>query len=212
MRQGTRFGKLVIVAEVEKHMYPSGRTRRKFLCECDCGCRVAVIVNNLKTGNTTSCGCIQRKTAADNGRKAAKHSMARTRTYQCWDRMIQRCTNESRESYARYGGRGVSVCEKWRRSFIAFLDDMGERPSSRHSIDRIDNDGDYTPDNCRCATVTEQARNKSNNVLISHNGATRCVSEWAAIVGIGCHVLYGRLRRGWSATDALTTPVNGRRR
>jgi hypothetical protein len=109
-------------------------------------------------------------------------------------------------AYDLYGGRGIKVCEQW-RDFENFLADMGEQPSGK-SLDRIDNDGDYEPGNCRWATAKQQSRNRGNNRLLAYGGKTRCVTEWAEMTGMGSSVIYGRLSRGWTVKATLTTPVD----
>lgn len=131
-----------------------------------------------------------------------------TLTMSSWSAMIARCCSPSHTSYADYGGRGVAVCERWRHSFSNFLEDMGDRPSERHSIDRIDNNGNYEPSNCRWATTREQRRNSRQNRLLTFNGETLIVSDMAAKYGLKTHSLFTRLRLGWSLEKALLTPID----
>lgn len=140
-----------------------------------------------------------------------KHGYAGTPTHKAWVSMRRRCRcPSSRKEHRNYKGRGVTVCKRWDRSFLAFLEDMGERPGGT-SLDRIDVDGNYEKSNCRWATVQEQARNKRTNVMLSHDGVTLCVAEWAERVGIAANTLYARIRRGWSDSKVLTTPINATR-
>ncbi len=131
--------------------------------------------------------------------------MSGTSTHVIWMTMRQRCRDTNAKDYARYGGRGIKVCERW-ESFENFLADMGERPAGM-SIERDDNDGDYTPDNCRWATRSEQQRNRRSNVLLTHDGVTLCVAEWAIRTGINRMTLHTRIDRGWPTDKALTTPT-----
>src|SRR6185369_8477317 len=124
---------------------------------------------------------------------------------------IDRCENPNNPSYKRYGARGISVCRAWRTSFLAFLADMGRKPSPRHSVERDDGDGNYEPGNCRWATPKEQARNRRDNVVLAHKGRVACVGEWAEITGLPSHVIRNRLRDGWETTRILTTPKEARR-
>lgn len=121
--------------------------------------------------------------------------------------MVARCTNNRRKEWPRYGGRGVRVCERWLESFGAFLADVGLRPSTKHSLDRIDNDGNYEPGNCRWATATAQHRNRRDNYRITYRGQTYTRDEWSERTGIHRDTLRGRLRRGWTVEAALTRPV-----
>jgi hypothetical protein len=130
-------------------------------------------------------------------------------TYRSWNCMIGRCERTSDPSYRRYGGRGIRVCARWRRSFASFLVDMGERPAGT-TLDRRDNAGDYEPDNCRWATRREQSRNTTRNVLITALGRTMCLEDWALHLGIHPETLRNRVRRGWDTTRALTEPVHSR--
>lgn len=133
------------------------------------------------------------------------HNMSRTPEYKTRVRAISRCLDKNNPSYHLYGGRGITVCEAWLDSFEAFYRDMGPRPSSQHSIERIDNNGNYEPSNCKWATPLEQGRNRRNNRLITHDGETLCLTEWAIRVGITKSQLVKRIVR-WGVTKALTTP------
>lgn len=125
--------------------------------------------------------------------------------YMVWASMIARCENPNTSNYLYYGGRGITVCRRWRESYTAFLEDMGSRPSNAHSLDRFpDQAGNYEPGNCRWATRKEQCRNRRGNQLITIDGETRCISEWAEIYDISRHTLYTRLRRGWSPSELLS--------
>ena len=120
--------------------------------------------------------------------------------------MIQRCENPRVKEYRWYGARGVRVCDRWRKSFAAFRDDMGERPSPRHSLDRINMDGAYEKANCRWATPTQQNRNRRANRILEHAGVRLSVAEWAERLGVPARRIYCRLSKGWSAERALTAP------
>jgi len=129
----------------------------------------------------------------------------RTPTYITWMAMIQRCTNPKHKSYHRYGGRGVQICERWRNSFEAFKEDMGER-SSEQSIERIDNNGNYEPGNCRWATNQEQNLNREDTVKITIGSVTKTIPEWAEVKGLSPNALYLRIRNGWDPVTAIITP------
>ena len=137
---------------------------------------------------------------------------ATTPEYKLWAGMIQRCYNPKRNVYRYYGGRGVQVCERWRRSFAAFLEDMGLRPSSFHSLDRINGDGDYEPANVRWATAIEQHRNRRKPRMVTAFGETRCVAEWSELLGVNRYTIYKRLDKGWSGESALGAPQKEARR
>lgn len=117
--------------------------------------------------------------------------------------MIRRCTDRQYTSYHNYGGRGIKVCDRWLESFENFLNDIGERPSKEHSIDRINNDGDYKPDNCRWATAKEQGRNKRNNFIVSYKGVEKPLSEWCEHLGLVYRDVYVKIKRGSTIIDAF---------
>lgn len=169
---------------------------------CRCG---AVVVVRLEHGVPRSSGC-----RACFFKRQTKHGHAlwrrTSKTYTNWQQMLARCTDENVVQYQDYGGRGIKVCERWRHSFPNFLADMGERPDG-HSLDRIDNEGNYEPGNCRWATRTEQNRNSRRNVLLTHNGETMPISAWAERLGVDDKPIRFRIRRGWSTERALTEPV-----
>lgn len=139
------------------------------------------------------------------GNKRTKHGMHNTRVYRVWTSMIQRCHTPTHRAYKDYGFRGILVCDRWRYSFANFFMDMGEPPEGLQ-LDRIDNNGGYDANNCRWATIAEQARNRRNSRLYAFNGETKCLSEWARLRGISISSLYTRIKRGWSIEDALTVP------
>lgn len=140
-------------------------------------------------------------------RKIAK---SRIPEYQAWRNMVVRCTNPKYKFYHRHGGRGIKVCDRWRGSYAAFLEDMGVKPSPSLTLDRIDNDGDYTPENCRWATRKEQSRNSRTNHNLTFQGKTQCLAAWADETGIKAGTLYSRLKNGWSTERALTEPARRR--
>jgi hypothetical protein len=194
---GQRFGLLTVLHETARR----GRYKRYWQCRCDCGNVLAVAQSSLCESRQTACGC-----------QKTSHNHTGTRVYKIWDGMKQRCGNPNDPMYPRYGGRGVTICERW-LDFSNFLADMGEPPSSRHSIDRIDNNAGYFPANCRWATSKEQARNRHGNLLLTFKEQTRTLSEWGELTGIPPSQLSKRIKRlGWSVEKALTTPLQAKRR
>jgi hypothetical protein len=183
---------------------------RQVECRCDCGNSRVLTLHEIRRGNITSCGCFRSERI---GAMNHVHGHTRRRHYSpewyCWHTMVQCCYYEGHKSYQHYGGRGIQVCERWRNSFEALFEDMGPRPSAEHSIDRIDNDGDYCPENCRWATRTVQARNTRTSRMITLNGQTHCLTDWAALLGIETTTPHWRLKAGWSVDRALTTPLRG---
>jgi hypothetical protein len=198
---GQRFGQLIALS------YSSDG---KWNVLCDCGRETTTDGGHLTTGHTKSCGCTARARAASGRRR---HGMTDTPTYKVWCNMRDRCERQEATAYANYGGRGITVCEAW-RSFAAFLSDMGQRPSLAHSIDRIDNDGNYEPGNCRWATDLDQANNKRSNRFITHAGETMTLHAWSVRTGLSATLIHKRMKDlGWSVERALTTkadPTAGR--
>jgi hypothetical protein len=170
---------------------------RLWLCQCDCGTASTKRGCHLMSSHTTSCGCRR------NRGRPATHTVERV----LWCAIKQRCHNPNNRAFRYYGERGIVMCESWRDSFDSFIADMGSRPSNGHSIDRIDNDGPYAPWNCRWATRTEQARNKRNNVILTHSGQSLGIVEWSVKTGISKATIYRRKKLGWSDEKALTTAV-----
>ena len=195
---GRRFGRLVAIERV-------GKRARQYVwrCACDCGAETTIPGSRLTSGNTTSCGCALRQARC----RPRSHGECRSAEYRIWTDIIQRCTNEKRAAFADYGGRGVTLCPEWRRDFVAFRDHVGPRPSARHSIDRIDNGRGYEPGNVRWATRTEQNRNRRDNLHLTVDGTTKTAAEWAQLTGIKSATIRYRLHAGWTAQQAVTTPV-----
>ena len=196
---GLKFGRLKVLRE-------SGPLNCE--CICDCGKLTTTTRGRLNSGKTRSCGCLRNElVAARNVKRQTTHGKTHTVEYKIWDSMVQRCTNPKDTGYAGYGGRGIKICHQWLTEFMVFLSDMGPRPSSTHSLDRVDNNGNYEPGNVRWATRKEQERNKRNNHLITIGSTTKCLSAWAEETGIEFNALSQRLRRGWTAEEAVFTPV-----
>lgn len=156
--------------------------RVRWACQCDCGKQVNVLGSSLRPGVTVSCGCSKREKARVSGRRNKTHCMTRTPAYQSWSGMKDRCLNKNDHAYERYGGRGIKVCERWMK-FENFLADMGEKPDGQ-SIDRIDNDGDYEPSNCRWATCAQQNLNKRNSRRAKYKGETIPLIEISRLSGL----------------------------
>ncbi len=176
-----------------------------WLCECECGTRKIVNGIVLRGQKSLSCGCLKMEILIARSTKHGHATNGISPTYHTWAGMIARCSNPKNKRYKDYGGRGITVCDRW-KSFENFLADMGEKPQGT-SIDRIDYSKGYSPDNCRWATAKEQARNKTNVPLYEYDGIKRSAPEWAEVTGINIGTLKDRLYAGWTTERALTTPV-----
>lgn len=194
---GKQFGKLIVLSE-DGHL---GQFLA-FKCQCECGNTVTVRGPSLRTGNTTSCGCVHKEKV---GNLNKSHGQRRSTEYSVWQNMVSRCTNPNVDCYERYGARGITVSDEW-RSFEKFYADMGDKPEGM-TLDRIDNDGPYSKKNCRWATSHEQARNTRRTQIVTFNGKTQCLKDWAVDVGMAYNTLRKRyLMLGWTFEKALTTP------
>lgn len=184
------FGQLTAIRPTAERV----KTSIVWECRCRCGRLVYVAARYLSRLNTRSCGCVRSRRAERPGRERS-----------IWIDMRNRCNNPNNKRFYRYGARGIRVCERW-NNFKSFLKDMGPCPA-RMSIERIDNDGDYTPENCRWATNREQARNMCSNRMIEFRGKTLCLVDWSIATGLSADVIYARLKMGWSVERSLTQPV-----
>lgn len=190
VRVGQEYGRL----KVERRL----KTRSKsglflWICKCRCGNKITLDSHQLVTMKYPSCGCI--------------NGLVDKSGYRSWASMIQRCYNKNDPAYSYYGGRGISVCERWRKGYVYFLEDMGERPD-KHTLDRIDNNGNYQPDNCRWAKIEEQSWNKRHTVKLEYNGEQITLRDLCLKTGLKRSLLYARIViLGWDIEKAITTPV-----
>lgn len=197
---GKKFGRSLVISAVE----PATKGRLRFLCQCDCGALHESDGRHLRSGGTTSCGCLGREHVIA---AAKSHGKSKTPDYMIWRSMKTRCTLPTVATYHHYGGRGISVCSQWMESFETFMKDMGPRPPG-YSIERINNDGNYEPSNCKWASKSEQSINRRNSKFLEHDGLKLTQHEWSLKTGLSSQNIYTRLRMGWSVHRALTTPVN----
>jgi hypothetical protein len=191
-----RFGRLVVVRREENSR--AGKSR--WLCICDCGNEKVVVGGNLKHRGQQSCGCLRDEVTI---RRNFKHGMMSHPLYGTWKNMRGRCNSPDHKNFEHYGGRGIKICPRW-DDFILFVKDMGERPHPKYSLERINNDKDYSPENCKWATHTEQRNNTRVNKIITFLGVDYTIAQAAKIFSMKYQKLYSRLRRGWSVYDAIT--------
>ena len=198
-----KFGRLTVLRYNDRDK--NGNSR--WLCRCNCGKETIVLGNNLKRNHTQSCGCLWKEVMFVSHIKHGHHTrVTTTELYAVWAAMIQRCTNPNNKQWKDYGGRGITVCNRWRK-FEDFLEDMGEPPLGL-TIERIKNDKGYCLDNCYWATPKEQARNRRSNHLITCFGKIQCIAAWSEETGIPHKTLRRRITElNWSPKRALTSPV-----
>ena len=191
---GQNFGRLTVVGRAENDRH--GKTR--WVCQCECGNVLVANGLNLLKGRTKSCGCLNKERA---------HGKVDTRLHRIWTCMKTRCSNPSHEAYYRYGGRGILVCDEWSNNFMSFYDwAMANGYADDLTLDRIDNDKGYYPDNCRWATNDEQNNNRRDNHLITYKGKTQTIKKWADELGINRVTLQARITRfHWDIERAMTT-------
>ncbi len=199
IKPGDVYGRLTAI-----HFVCKKYTHSIWLWKCECGREKEISSSSVRRGLTTTCGCAYKYAQHPHN---LKHGMTKTKTYKAWVSMRGRCEDEGHPNWADYGGRGISVCSAWSESFEAFLLDMGEAPKGL-SLDRVDNNQGYYKENCRWATSKQQNNNRRSNFWIVMDGTRRTLTEWCELLNIAYHVPYYRIKRGWDAVTALTTPVN----
>lgn len=200
---GNKYGKWLVT---DGSIPPFGGTDiHKVLCRCDCGTVRKVRFGNLRQGLSKSCGCYRRPHKGNFKHGHSGQYGTHSGTYGSWASMISRCNYPKDIAYNLYGGRGIRVCDRWRNDFRKFLSDMGERPNG-HSLDRLDNDGDYTPENCRWATTKEQQRNRRNNITVIYDGVEMCLAQFAEKINMDYETVRRRFKAGWSLEKIETTP------
>ena len=183
-----------------------GKSRGKenvWECRCECGGTARTKSYRLKSGHTRSCGCYKKDRAVQ---ASLKHGCTvgrkRTPEHRIWQHLLGRCLCKTDSAYENYGGRGIKVCDRW-LEFKNFLEDMGTRPSSNHSLDRINNHGDYSPSNCRWATREQQSNNRRSTIVLGYQGSVGSLMEWARMLGVKGYTLRERYKKGWSMEEVL---------
>lgn len=194
---GRRFGRLVALASSRQ-----APKRQMWMCQCDCGREHEVGADHLIAGRIKSCGCGR----ALANKKRITHGLSKSREYGIWSNMKNRCYNPKVESYADYGARGITVCDPWLEDFGAFVRDMGRRPSPKHELDRINNNGPYSPENCRWVLRRQNANNKRSNILLTVDGVTKAIGEWASLMGVSYNMILRRVMSKWPDRDAVLIP------
>lgn len=197
---GQKFGRLTVIKRVEN----SKTKGALWLCKCDCGNETIVQSGNLKNGNSKSCGCLNRENLL---KSITTHGLHNEKLYGVWKGMRQRCNNPTSPRYKDYGGRGIIICEEW-NNFKNFYDwAMSNGYKEGLSIDRIDNNNGYNPNNCRFTDRTIQSNNRRNNKIFTYKGQTHTLAEWASLYNMNYWALWSRIKRGWAIEKTLETPL-----
>jgi len=206
---GRTFGRWVVVGPALSKIRSDGRNRGMHVVRCACGTERDVPTTDLTSNKSRSCGCLKREmTSKRHTTHGATRGRQTTSEYRAWVNMLARCRYP--HHHKNHAGRGITVCDRWRDSFETFLEDLGPRPTKKHTVERIDNSKGYEIENCRWATRQEQGRNKRNNLLLTLHGETLCLQAWSDRLEIHRTTLADRLRRGWSIERTLTEPVQRR--
>lgn len=196
--KGMKFGRWTVLCLDET---PHKGKACYWVCQCECGTIRSVRGDGLVNGTSKSCGCLKREISAINVSKNHKHKMSGTRIYHEWQSMKDRCFNENNSRWSRYGGRGITVCDGWKNDFQTFYDwAIANGYQDDLTLDRIDNDGNYCPENCRWATQVEQGRNRRTNIEITIGNSTRTLTEWCEIFQIDYKAAYARYKRNGNCT------------
>lgn len=200
---GKRFGNLTVIERSSNTKH--GATQ--WLCKCDCGNEIVIPIYTLQRGVVHNCGCMKQK------HHNITHGGSYTPLYNLWHQMIYRCEKPNNRAYKDYGGRGIHVCEEW-HDFETFKNWADEtRPSTDYTLDRIDNNKDYSPDNCKWSNKKEQANNRRSNVKLEYQGEVHDLTEWSEILGFDYKRVHNRMfKLGWSFEKAITTPVEEKKR
>ncbi|MDD5199269.1 MAG: hypothetical protein PHC88_05645 [Terrimicrobiaceae bacterium] len=199
---GKVYGRLTVLDEAKPQRIITWL--RRFVVQCSCGNQSIIPLRDLRNNHTQSCGCYR----VDLMRlRDVTHGMRDTPEYDVWSNMKRRCANHSTATHAaHYAGRGITVCARWLESFENFIEDMGRRPTDQHSLERLNNDGNYEKDNCAWTTMKVQCRNRRSNHRLTYNGETLSIAEWSERIGFTRSTIFDRLKRGWSVEKILTTP------
>lgn len=190
IKAGDKFNRLTAI----KFVCRGKINEQLWLFKCDCGKEKIMKAGRVKNGYSKSCGCLAIELTKKRNKLKDSHRMSKTKIYGIWMAMKERCRNKKCKGYKNYGSRGIKVCDRWLNSFENFYKDMGERPKGK-SLDRIDNNGNYTPENCRWATPIEQGNNMRKNRLLTYNGKTLTVTQWSRIIGINNRTIFDRISR-----------------
>lgn len=206
IKRGNRFKDItgLVVGRLTAVSFAGMKPRAMWLCRCECGNECEIATKYLTSARTVSCGCVR---SEKSGSRLRTHGKTLTPEHKTWKSIRQRCNNENDKAFDNYGGRGIKMCERWKNSFEAFLEDMGTKPSRNHSIERLNNDGDYDPSNCVWATKKVQNRNTRRTTYVNYRAHTHKLCELCASLGVSDAVVRWRISRGWTVEQAIETPI-----
>lgn len=203
---GQKFGKLTVI-ELSRKVQSGTRERFYWKCQCECGNEKEIRTDSLTSGRVQSCGCIKKEQDKINLTKFHRHKMSNTHIWHTYYAMLHRCNNQDDKRFKNYGGRGITVCDEWKNSFDNFLKWSMENGYEEHlQIDRIDNDGNYEPDNCRWVTRKENCRNRRSNIIVEYKGKQMTLIELSELTGINYGCLFRRYKRG-NRDEYLVRPI-----
>lgn len=206
---GQKFGRLTVIEQIGI----SKDGQKTYKCKCECGTEKIITSGNLRRGHTKSCGCLNSEKIIKRNKERAKHNGCGTRLYNIWLDMKARCKNNKSINWHLYGGRGITICEEWENDFSVFCDwALKNGYNDNLQLDRINNDGNYEPSNCKWSTRSEQGNNRRTCKYVTINGITKTVSQWCEETGVLRHTAYTRIRKGWSPEKAVTEKPRENRR
>lgn len=213
---GKKYNRLTVLSEAPFTFSANGRKKYRLLCRCDCGTEKPVALHQVIHGQTKSCGClINERIREANSIHGDTRDYKLSPEYRSWIAMKARCLYPKSVKYSRYGARGITVCPEWIESYAAFLADMGRKPTPEHTLDRIENNGNYERGNCRWATPAQQRANQnprqSKGATVEFRGETKTILEWARQFSVPSTTIYHRINKGWPTEKALTSPVKPRK-
>lgn len=199
------YGKLTVIKRVPRAIKTDKNNAVYWLCKCECGNIKIIEGSRLRDGEATDCGCVSKS-------KYIRNLRYGTKLYDVYRAMLKRCYNSNVKNYKNYGGRGITVCYNWRNNFMSFYDwAINNGYKNGLTLDRMNNDGNYEPSNCRWVGYDIQENNTSRNKLLTYNGKTMSISQWCKILNVNASTLFARCRYGWSTEDILTKPVKRRK-
>lgn len=211
---GMKFGRLTVLERADDRVNKKGKHSIMWKCLCECGNIKVISRNSLLSHNVQSCGCLRAEKTRE---RRFRHGLRNTQLYRAWSNIKTRCYNPKKDTYAYYGGKGITMCQEWLNNFMAFYNwSMNNGYKKGLTIDRLNPNGNYEPSNCRWVTASQQQNNKLNNHIIEYNGEIHTLAEWSSLLNLNYGTLHRRIQYlNWSIEKAFTTPIkdmNNKRR